>query len=242
MGIFKMIVSEKITVEGFEGTVSRDTELTGPRPGVLVAHAFGGQTAFDTGKAEDLARLGYVTIAIDMYGQGRRANGPVEASALMHELTDDRPIVAKRMQMWLRVLANMSDVDAGRMAAIGFCFGGKCVLDLARSGADLRAVVGFHAVLDAPEVAVDAPMLASVLVLHGWDDPLATPAQFSGLGAELTGRGADWQGMAYGATGHAFTNPAANAPGDGMMFNALTNDRSWALMTSFLDEKLAGEV
>ena len=234
-----MILSEKIVVEGFEGTVSRDTDLTGPRPGVLVAHAFGGQTAFDTGKAEDLARLGYVAIAIDMYGQGRRASGPAEASALMHEVTDDRPVVAKRMQMWLDVLAGLPDVDAQRMAAIGFCFGGKCVLDLARFGADLRAVVGFHAVLDAPEVAVEAPMLASVLVLHGWDDPLATPAQFCELGAEMTERSADWQGMAYGATGHAFTNPAANAPEDGMMFNALSNGRAWAAMAMFLVEKLA---
>lgn len=235
-----MIVSEKIMVEGFEGTVSRDTDLMGPRPGVLVAHAFGGQAAFDTGKAEDLARLGYVAIAIDMYGQGRRASGPAEASALMHELTDDRPIVAKRMQMWVDVLAGLPDVDAGRLAAIGFCFGGKCVLDLARSGADLRAVVGFHAVLDAPEVPVDAPMLASVLVLHGWDDPLATPAQFCELGAELTERGADWQAMAYGDTGHAFTNPAANTPEDGMMFNARTNDRAWSLVTAFLAERLEG--
>lgn len=234
-----MIVTERILVEGFEGTVSRASDVSGAQPGVLVAHAFGGQTEFDTGKAEDLARLGYVAIAIDMYGQGRRAGNPAEASALMHELTDNRPVVAKRMQMWLKVLADMPDVDAQRMGAIGFCFGGKSVLDLARSGADLRAVVGFHAVLDAPEVVVDAPMLASVLVLHGWDDPLATPAQFSALGAELTGRGADWQAMAYGDTGHAFTNPQANAAADGMMYNPLTNDRAWAAMAAFLAEKLA---
>lgn len=233
-----MIVTEKIMVEGFEGTVSRDTDLTGPRPGVLVAHAFGGQTEFDTGKAEDLAAMGYVAIAIDMYGQGRRAGNPAEASALMHELTDDRPVVAKRMQMWLGVLAGLPDVDTTCMAAIGFCFGGKSVLDLARSGADLRAVVGFHAVLDAPEVVIDAPILASILVLHGWDDPLATPAQFSALGAELTARGADWQGMAYGGTGHAFTNPKANAAEDGMMYNPLTNERAWAAMTAFLAERL----
>ncbi len=232
-----MIVSEKISVEGFEGTVSRDNDLTGPLPGVLVAHAFGGQGDFDTGKAEELARLGYVAIAIDMYGKGRRAGSPQEASELMHEVTDDRPQVAARMQMWLDVLADLPDVDAGRMAAIGFCFGGKSVLDLARSGANLRAVVGFHAVLDAPEVTVDAPVLASVLVLHGWDDPLATPAQFSELGAELTRRGADWQAMAYGGTGHAFTNPLANAAEDGMMYNALTNERAWAAMAGFLAER-----
>jgi len=236
-----VIVSEEIDVEGFEGTVSRDTAATGPRPGVLVAHAFGGQGAFDTEKAEDLARLGYVAIAIDMYGQGRRASSPDEAATLMHELTDNRPIVAQRMQMWLDVLADLPDVDTDRLGVIGFCFGGKCVLDLARSGADLRGVVGFHAVLDAPEVASRAPMLASVLVLHGWDDPLATPEQFCALGAELTGLGADWQMMAYGATGHAFTNPAANAPDDGMMFNPRTNERAWAAMATFLAERLEGE-
>jgi len=235
-----MIVTEKITVEGFEGTVSRETSLTGPRPGVLVAHAFGGQAAFDTDKAEDLARLGYVAIAIDMYGRGRRANNPAEASALMYEVTDDRPVVAKRMQMWLGVLAGLPEVEPTRMAAIGFCFGGKCVLDLARSGADLRAVVGFHAVLDAPETVAQTPMRASVLVLHGWDDPLATPTQFCALGAELTGRGADWQMMAYGDTGHAFTNPAAQAPEDGMMYKPRSNARAWAAMTAFLAERLEG--
>lgn len=234
-----MIVTEAISVQGFEGTVSRDRDLTGSLPGVLVAHAFGGQGDFDTGKAEDLARLGYVAIAVDMYGKGRRAADPAAASALMHEVTDDRPQVAARMQMWLDVLAGLPDVDAGRMAAIGFCFGGKSVLDLARSGADLRAVVGFHAVLDAPRVVVDAPVLASVLVLHGWDDPLATPAQFSALGAELTGRGADWQAMAYGGTGHAFTNPQANAAEDGMMYNALASERAWAAMAGFLAERFA---
>lgn len=251
-----MITSEKISVQGFEGTISRDSSLTGPRPAVLVAHAFGGQGAFDTEKAEDLARLGYVAIAIDMYGRGRRASDNAEAAILMHELTDDRPVVAQRMQMWLAVLAGLPDVDADRMAAIGFCFGGKSVLDLARSGADLRAVVSFHGVLDAPNPAATGPipafvptsasapaavpMRASVLVLHGWDDPLATPAQFCDLGAELTARGADWQMMAYGNTGHAFTNPAANAPDQGMMFNPRTNTRAWAAMVAFLKEKFEG--
>lgn len=244
-----MIISEKINVQGFEGTVSRDNSQQGPRPGVLVAHAFGGQGAFDTEKAEDLARLGYVAIAIDLYGKGRRASTNEEAAALMHELTDDRPVVAKRMQMWLALLAGLPDVDAGRIGAIGFCFGGKAVLDLARSGADLRGVVSFHGLLDAPvapdvPVAPDTPatgpMLASVLVLHGWDDPLATPAQFCALGAELTGRGADWQMMAYGATGHAFTNPAANAPDQGMAFNPQTNARGWAAMLAFFNERLRG--
>ncbi|MCK4712468.1 MAG: dienelactone hydrolase family protein [Marinosulfonomonas sp.] len=236
-----MIISEKIIVEGFEGTVSRDTAVVGPRPGVLVAHAFGGQAAFDTDKAEELARLGYVAIAIDMYGQGRRAGSPVEAAALMHELTDNRPIVAQRMQMWLAVLAGLPDVDAARLGAIGFCFGGKCVLDLARIGADLRGVVSFHGVLDAPEGTATGPMPASVLVLHGWDDPLATPTQFCELGAELSARGADWQMMAYGDTGHAFTNPAAQAPDQGMMFNPRTNARAWAAMAAFFEEQFQGK-
>lgn len=236
-----MIVSEKIMIEGFEGTVSRDTSITGPRPGVLVGHAFGGQGVFDTEKAEDLARLGYVAIAIDMYGKGRRANSPDEAVALMRELTGNRPVVAQRMQMWLGVLAGLPDVDAARLGAIGFCFGGKCVLDLARAGVDLRGVVSFHGVLDAPKGAATGPMPASVLVLHGWDDPLATPAQFCELGAELTARGADWQMMAYGDTGHAFTNPAAKEPDEGMLFNPRTNARAWAAMAAFFEEKFQGE-
>lgn len=231
-----MIVTEHLVVDEFEGTISRDTALSGARAGVLVAHAFGGQSGFDSKKAEDLARLGYVAIAIDLYGQGRRASTPEEASALMHELTDNRPIVAHRMQMWLAVLASQPDVDAGQMGAIGFCFGGKAVLDLARSGADLCGVVSFHGVLDAPEAPATGPMPASVLVLHGWDDPLATPEQFCTLGAELAARGADWQMLAFGATSHAFTNPTAQAPDAGMMYNPRANSRAWAAMSAFFGE------
>jgi dienelactone hydrolase len=241
-----MIVTETLEHTGpdgiFAGTVSYDNSRSGPRPGVLVAHAFGGQGDFDTGQARDLAKQGYIALAIDMYGKGRRASTPQQASALMHELNDRRPLVARRMRMWLEVLKQYPGVDPDRTAAIGFCFGGKCVLDLARSGAALRGVAGFHAVLDAPDppadAPADAPVRASVLLLHGRDDPIARPDEFCAIAKELTRCDADWQMVAYGKTGHAFTNPAANSPADGMMFNPRSDARAHAAMTGFLKEIL----
>ncbi|OJJ23950.1 carboxymethylenebutenolidase [marine bacterium AO1-C] len=221
----------------FEGTISWDNSTTKKRPGVLVAHTFKGQGEFENDKAVALAKLGYVGIAIDMYGKGRRAKVKSEADALMHELTRDRSLLLERILLALGQLQEHPLVDQDNIGAIGFCFGGKTVLDLARSSADIRGVVSFHGVYDQPDILYSQPIKASVLVLHGWEDPLATPEQTVALAQELTERRADWQILAFGHTGHAFTNPNANFPEQGMFYQADANQRSWKAMINFFEEK-----
>ncbi len=238
-----MITIEPLVYEGadgkFEGTVSWDASQTGPRPGVMVAPTFKGQSGFETQKAELLAELGYVGFAIDIYGQGKRATAPAEAGALMAVLNDDRALLLKHMQLATETICQLPQVDETRVAAIGFCFGGKCVLDLARSGADVRAVVSFHGIYDPPPLANAEKIQAAVLVLHGWEDPLAPQEQTMALADELTRHGADWQIHMFGQTAHAFTNPQAQAREAGMFFNPLSAERGWDMMQGFLRSQFA---
>jgi len=140
----------------------------------------------------------------------------------------------------LETLREQPEVDAGRVAAIGFCFGGLCVLDIARTGADLAGVVSFHGLFSAPGSTAGNRVRARILALHGWDDPMATPDAVLGLASELTSLGADWQLHAYGNTQHAFTNPAANDPRRGTVYDETADRRSWRAMTNFLDELFGG--
>ncbi len=223
----------------FEGTLSLPDVRTEPLPGVLVVHAFGGQSEFDSKKADDLADMGYVGLAIDLYGQGRRGSNPDEARALMGELTADRMALRRRMQAALETLRARPEVDAAKTAAIGFCFGGKSVLDLARSGSDILGVASFHGVYDAPDLPREN-ISAKILLLHGWDDPLVPPETTLALTQELDAAGADWEICAYSGTGHAFTNPAAQSPETGMAHHPRNAARAWARMGDFLSE-LFGE-
>lgn len=223
-----------------EGRLAWDDRLDGPRPGILVAHAWSGRSAYEDGKADALARLGYVAFALDLYGKGVRGSGPDENAALMQPFMDDRPMLQQRLLRSLETLRVQPEVDEDRVAAVGFCFGGLCALDIARSGADVAGVVSFHGLLSPPGKPVGNRTRARVLVLHGWDDPMATPDAVLGLATELTALGADWQLHAYGNTQHAFTNPAANDPERGTVYDDVADRRSWQAMTNFLDEILDG--
>lgn len=219
-----------------EGRLAWDDSVAGPRPGILIVHAWGGRSDFEDGKADDLARLGYAAMALDLYGKGVRGNGPEENAALMQPFLDNREMLQQRLLVSLATLRTQDEVDADRTAAIGFCFGGLCVLDIARTGEDLAGVASFHGLFGAPGNTGDNSIRARVLALHGWDDPMATPDALQGLATELTSMGADWQVHAYGNTMHAFTNPAANDPGMGTVYNANADRRSWQALTNFLDE------
>lgn len=210
-------------------------EGAGPWPGVLVAPAFGGLSDFERDTADRLAGMGYAALCVDYYGGGARAADRDEASGWMGALMADRPEFARRMQGALAALGALPQVDAARLGAMGFCLGGKGVLDLARSGAAFRAGVSLHGIFDAPPEG-SQPMQAALLVLHGWDDPLAPPEAVTALAAELTAHCPDWQIQAFGHTGHAFTNPAAQAPGMG--YSAPAAARSWAALDRFFAEHL----
>ena len=207
-----------------------------PKPGVLVSHAWGGRSDFEDGKADRLAELGYVGLAIDLYGKGRRGSNKEENAALMQPLLDDRALLQRRMSLAVDQLRKQKEVDAARIAAMGFCFGGLCVLDLARTGADVCGVASFHGLFGKPGNTDGNRIQAKVLVMHGWDDPMATPDQVVTLTEELSEMGADWQMHAYGKTVHAFTNPAAADPDFGTVYRADADRRSWNALQLFLAE------
>lgn len=224
-----------------EGRLSWNDDNDIPRPGVLVSHAWGGRSANEDGKADKLAELGYAALALDLYGKGRRGAGPDENAALMQPFLDDREMLQRRMRVALETLRAQTEVDAGRVAAIGFCFGGLCVLDLARTGADIAGVVSFHGLFAPPGNTVGNTVRARILALHGWDDPMARPDSVVALADELSAMDADWQLHAYGNTMHAFSNPAANDPDMGTVYDAAADRRSWQAMKNFLDEIFDGQ-
>ncbi|WP_442499146.1 dienelactone hydrolase family protein [Methylobacter sp. sgz302048] len=213
-----------------------DDSVSGRRPAVLINHTWAGRDEFVAEKARKLAGLGYVGFAVDMYGKGILGSGPEENVRLMQPLMDDRAMLQKRMQAALYAVKLLPWVDDAKIAAIGFCFGGLCVLDLARTGADIKGVVSFHGLLSAPGNTQGNAIKAKVLALHGHDDPLAPPEQVLAFEQEMTAAGADWQLHAYGHTMHAFTNPVANNPDSGMVYQPVADRRSWQAMQNFLAE------
>lgn len=219
----------------FIGRLVYDEDGSGQRPGILVIPAFGGLGNFEIERAEELAALGYVVLAVDYYGEGAQASGPEQASEWMRALNADRPLIAQRITAAFDEIRSLPMVDPARIGCMGYCFGGKISLDLARTGADLCAAVSLHGLFDAPPMPRQK-MKAAVLACHGWDDPLATPEAVVTFAAEMTEICPDWQLLAFGHTGHAFTNPAANAPG--MAFSEAANRRSWENLTRFFADKL----
>src|SRR3990167_8609377 len=196
---------------------AQDTDIA--RPAVLVAPDWSGSNDFAQSKAEQLAQQGYVAFVIDMYGMGRTGNTKEEKAALMEPLMNDRRLIRDRMGAAFQAVIGLSEVDPARVAAIGFCFGGLCVLDLARSGADVKGVVSFHGLLTKPDELHNHAMVSKVLVLHGYDDPMVKASQVSAFCTEMTEASVDWQVHMYGNTMHAFTNPLADDPDFGTVYN-----------------------
>jgi dienelactone hydrolase len=222
------------------GYLALDENADRKRPGVLVFHEGLGLGEFAMERARRLAALGYVALAADMFGDRRQASNLQQIATLVGGLRAEPEKLRARGRAALTTLAALPQVDADRLAAIGFCFGGSVVLELAREGADLKAVVSFHGVLATKLPAQAGRVKASVLVCTGADDPLAPPEQLTDFENEMRAGGVkDWQIIAYGNTLHGFTNPAADGS---MMRTALYNEqadrRSWASMKSLFDEVL----
>ncbi len=221
------------------GMLAWDDALDGPRPGVLVVHEWYGLNAYARRRARDLAALGYAAFAADLYGGGKVAATAAEAGALSSAMKGDRPRMRRAARAALSAMEAQPETRAGNTAAIGYCFGGTAVLELARSGAGVKGVVSFHGGLDAGAGVPAGPVRAAVLVLHGGDDPHAPDAQLVAFIEEMRAAKADWQVVAYGGAVHAFTSPAAgNDPARGAAYDARADRRSWAAMRAFLDEVL----
>jgi dienelactone hydrolase len=216
-----------------------DDSFTGRRPAVLINHSWAGRDDFVAEKAKKLAALGYVGFAVDMYGKGIFGSDTEENAKLMQPFMDDRQMLAKRIYAALYAVKLMPWVDDSKIAAIGFCFGGLCSLDLARTGADLKGVVSFHGLLGAPGNTQGNVIKAKVLALHGHDDPMGPVEQVFAFEQEMTKAGADWQLHTFGNTMHAFTNPVANNPDFGTVYQPDADRRSWVMMENFLTEIFA---
>lgn len=211
-------------------------DAAGPRPGILLFPNVLGTKEADFAYAERVAALGYTVLVADVFGQGNRTTrADADMARYMNVLNADRALLRDRVNGAHTVLKAMAEVDAGRTAAIGFCFGGKCVLDLARSGADIAGGVSFHGVYDAPPFP-SVKIGAKLLVCHGWDDPIAPPEATVSLAKELTQAGCDWQIHAYGHTGHAFTDESVNMPEKGLAYSPDADRRSFRTMADFLGD------
>jgi dienelactone hydrolase len=219
-----------------EGYCAFDDSKQGKKPAVLIAHDWSGRNDFACQKAEQLAELGYVGFALDMYGNGKVAKTLEEKKALHQPILDDRLLLRTRVVAAFETLQKLDMVNQARIGAMGFCFGGTCVLDLARSGAELRGVVSFHGGLGAPKDLPSKKIHAKVLALHGYEDPMVPPAVVRGFEDEMTQAQVDWQLTIYGHAMHGFTNPTAHDAKTGILYNSLADMRSWISMRDFFAE------
>ncbi|CAG4884611.1 Dienelactone hydrolase [Georgfuchsia toluolica] len=220
-----------------QGFLAYDTAGPARKPGVLVVHEWTGLGPYVKNRAEQLARLGYVAFAADIYGKGVRPNNPKDAAATATLYKTDRNLLRERVKAALEELRHQGNTDPGRIAAIGYCFGGTTVLELARSGADIKGIVSFHGGLDTPSPQDAKNIRAKVLVLHGADDPFVTSEQVKSFEDEMRGGNVDWQLVKYSKAVHSFTNPdAGNDNSKGAAYNAEADRRSWEEMKSFFNE------
>ena len=219
-----------------EAYLAVDSNQSKKLPAVMISHTWRGRSDFECDKARALAALGYVGFAIDLYGKGVLGQSPEESGALMQPFLDDRSKLQSRMIAALDALKAQEEVDHDNIVAMGYCFGGLCVLDLARTGIPLNGVASFHGLLQPPGNTDGNKIQTKVLILHGNDDPMAPTEHVVAIQQELSAAGADWQLHNYGNTMHAFTNPQANDPDFGTVYNEAADKRSWRSLMQFLDE------
>ncbi len=231
-------ISYKIDTTVFKGYLAYNDSTSAKRPGVLVVHEWWGLNYFTKTKARDLAALGYIAFAADMYGSGIATTDPKTAGTLAQAVRGT-PKMRQRVRAAFDELLKQPLVDSRRTAAIGFCFGGSAVLELAYSGANVQAIVTFHGGLFAPQTQETPGIKAKILVLHGADDPSMAPEAIARFQDGMRKARADWQMVYFGNSVHAFTNPANGTDNSkGMAYNPVSAARAWKYMRDFFSETL----
>jgi len=233
-------VDYKVGETTLKGLIARDDAIKDRRPGVLVVHEWWGNNDYAKSRASDLAKLGYVAFALDMYGEGKTTTHPDEAGAMAGAIAKDLDTGRKRFLGALELLRSNPHVDPARVAAIGYCFGGGVVLQMAREGVDLKGVVSFHGSLSPFAPGPAKGVRAKILVCTGADDPMAPSDVVRAFADEMRTAGADYEINVYGGAKHSFTNPNAGKAGmDALAYSPSADRRSWAAMRAFFDEIFA---
>ena len=211
------------------------------RPTVMLIPTVMGVSDLEIGFGKQLVELGFNAFVADLFGKKFRGSPRDTMFGEMNRLKEDRAALRRRLLAVLEQARGLDEVDQGKIVVAGYCFGGLCALDVARSGADFAAAVSFHGLFDPPGLPAER-IKAKVLAFHGWDDPMVPPEKVVALGQELTEAGADWQIHAYGNVAHGFTNPnAASLQIDGVRYNALAAERSWTSFINLLEELFGGD-
>lgn len=219
-----------------EGKLVYDDAVKGARPGVLIVHQWKGVTEHETQHAEMLAQLGYAAFCADIYGKGIRPATPAEAGAEAGKYKKNRPLLRERVNAGLATLRQQKVVDSKHIAAIGYCFGGTTVIELARSGADVAGVVSFHGGLDSPTPADGKNIKCKVLACHGAVDPFVPAKDLEAFENEMSESGVDWRLIKYGGAVHSFTDRKADGSMKGAKYDEKADHRSWQDMKSFFAE------
>ncbi|MCC6543748.1 MAG: dienelactone hydrolase family protein [Nitrospirae bacterium] len=223
--------------QALKGYLAYDNNIKGKRPGVLVVHEWWGNNEYTRKRARMLAELGYTAFALDMYGDGKQATHPNEAGKFAEEVRRNKDEAEKRFMAALNLLRAQKTVNPDQIAAIGYCFGGGVVLQMARMGVDLDGVVSFHGSLSTDTPAEPGVVKARVLVLHGADDSFVTPEQVDQFKKEMQRAGVDYRFVAYPGAMHAFTNPEADSYGKKfnipLKYDPEADRQSWIEMKSF---------
>jgi dienelactone hydrolase len=226
-----------------QGYLVYDASIEGPRPGVLVVHEWWGQNAYARKRAEMLAELGYVALAVDMYGDGQQATHPDDAGKFASAVRKNMDVGERRFLAAKQLLSGQPQANPDRVAAIGYCFGGGVVLEMARRGVDLDGVVSFHGSLTTEEPAQAGDVKAKVLVLNGADDPFVKPEQIAAFEQEMSAAGVEYEFINYPGALHGFTNPEATENGKKfglpLAYDAQADQDSWKAMQGFLDRVFA---
>ena len=232
-------IEYSVNGEPYTGYIAYDSSVEGQRPGVLVVHEWWGHNEYARSRAQQLAKLGYTALALDMYGSGKVADHPDNAQQFMQEATANPEQVKERFLAAKQLLEEHDTTDPAQTAAIGYCFGGGVVLNMARTGVDLDGVASFHGSLAPMLETRPDEITAKVLVLHGAEDKMITDEQVQTFKQEMDAAGVDYEFISYPGAMHSFTNPDATAIGEKndmpLAYDAEADEKSWNALKAFLE-------